>query len=56
MYSGKLMEELMQMVTRAEAHARELKAEQAEPEPYVFYASRLIYDGATQQHAMVGAA
>jgi len=56
MYSGKLMDELMQMVTRAEAHARELKTEQEQPEPYESFASRFIYDGATQQHAMLGAA
>ena len=56
MYSGNLMNDLMQMVARAEEHARELKAQQAEKESYVFYASRFIYDGATQPHAMVGAA
>ena len=55
MYSGNLMNELMQMVARAEEHARQLQVEQAEPEPYVFYASRFVYDGTTQ-HAMVGAA
>ncbi len=56
MYSGKLMSELMAMVARAEEHARELQAEQAEPESYFFHASRFIYDGATQQQLMVGAA
>jgi len=55
MYSGKLLDELMQMVARAEEHATEIKAEQAQPEPYVMYASRLIYDGTTQA-ALVGAA
>jgi hypothetical protein len=55
MYSGKLMDELMQMVARAEEHASEMKAEQAQPEPYVVYASRLIYDGTTQPQ-LVGAA
>jgi hypothetical protein len=55
MYSGKLMDELMQMVARAEEHANEIKAEQAQPEPYVVYASRLIYDGTTQS-ALMGAA
>jgi len=55
MYSGNLMDDLMQMVARAEEHAKEIKAEQAQPEPYVVYASRLIYDGATQT-AFVGAA
>ncbi len=56
MYSGNMLNEIMNMVARAEEHAKELKAEQEKPEPYVFYASRFIYDNATQQHAMVGAA
>lgn len=57
MYNGKLLDELMEMVARAEEHARLLKAAeaQAEPESYAFYASRYIYDGAPQ-HAMVGVA
>ncbi len=57
MYSGKMLDELMEMVARAEEHARTLKAEVAEPapQPYVFYASRYIYDGATQP-ALVGVA
>ena len=55
MYSGKLMDEIMQMVARAEAHANEIKAEQVRPEPYVVYASRSMYDGTTPT-ALVGAA
>ena len=54
MYSGNMLNELMEMVARAEEHAKELKAEREQPEPYVFYASRFIYDG--QQQAMIGAA
>ena len=55
MYSGKLMEELMQMVARAEEHANEIMAEQEQPEAYVFYSSRSAYD-ATTQPALMGAA
>lgn len=56
MYNGKLMDELMEMVARAEEHAKVLKAAEAETEPdsYVFYASRYIYD--RTQHAMAGVA
>lgn len=50
MYSGKLMDELMQMVARAEEHAQELKAaEIVEPEPYIAFVSRFIYEGTNQQ-------
>ena len=55
MYSGKLMEELMQMVARAEEHANEIMAEREQPEAYVFHASRPAYD-ATTQPALMGAA
>jgi hypothetical protein len=55
MYSGHLMDELMHMVAQAEAHAKELRAEQAEPETYIQFASRFIYDGVTQP-ALAGAA
>jgi hypothetical protein len=48
MYSGRLMDDLMQMVARAEEHAKELKAEPVEPKPYVFYTSRYIYEAAAQ--------
>ncbi len=50
MYSGHLMDELTQMVARAEEHAHELEpAPKAAPEPYVSFVSRYIYDGATEQ-------
>ena len=57
MYSGRLMDDLITMVARAEEHAKELKVAEAEhePESYVFYASRYIYDRAAQ-HAMAGVA
>ena len=56
MYSGHLMDELMQMVARAESHAQALKAAaEVEPEPPGFQASRFIYEGTTQQ-VLVGVA
>ena len=55
MYSGKMLSELMDMVARAEEHAKQIKVDEEQPEPYALYVSRLIYDQATQ-HAMMGAA
>jgi hypothetical protein len=50
MYSGHLMEELTQMVARAESHAREIKAAaEVQPDPVGFYVPRLVYDGNSQQ-------
>ena len=49
MYSGRLMDELMQMVARAEAHAQELKTVEMQPEPIRFYAPRFLYESSTQR-------
>jgi len=46
----------VERVTRLKDARDELKTEQDQPEPYELFASRFIYDGATQQHAMLGAA
>lgn len=57
MYSGNMLNELMQMVARAEEHARAMKAAEVEiePEPYTFYVSPYVYDGAAQ-HELAGVA
>ena len=50
MYSGHLMDELMQMVARAEGHAQEMKAAaEVQPDPVGFYVPRLVYEGTNQQ-------
>ncbi len=57
MYSGNMLNELMDIVARAEEHAKALKAAELEValEPYAFYASPYAYDGATQ-HELAGVA
>jgi hypothetical protein len=49
MYSGRLMDELMQMVERAEEHAQELKTLAVQPEPIRFYAPQFPYEKPNQQ-------
>jgi hypothetical protein len=49
MYSGHLMDELMQMVTRAESHAQQLKAAtEAEPDPGTYFVPRFAYERTNQ--------
>jgi hypothetical protein len=49
MYSGHLMDELMQMVTRAESHAQQLKvATEAEPDPGTYFVPRFAYERTNQ--------
>jgi hypothetical protein len=55
MYSGHMIDELMDMVARAERHAEEIKVA---PEPQVemsYYAPRYLYE-TVNQHAMAGVA
>lgn len=54
MYSGHLMDELMNMVARAERHAEEMRVAPA-PEAIEYFAPRYLYE-ATNQHALVGVA
>ncbi len=57
MYSGNMLNELMDIVARAEEHAKALKAAELELEleAYPFYASPYAYDAATQ-HELAGVA
>ena len=56
MYSGHLMDELMQMVARAEQHAQEMKASaEVRPDPVGFYIPRMVYENPNQQ-ALAGVA
>ena len=56
MYSGHLMDELTEMVARAERHATELMATpETQPETVAFYAPRYLY-GSSNQQALVGVA
>ena len=57
MYSGNMLNELMEMVARAEEHAKSLQAAEVaiELERYAFYASPYAYEAATQ-HELAGVA
>ncbi len=55
MYSGHLMDELMDMVARAESHAQEMKTAEVRPEPAGYYVPRFVYESSTQQ-VLVGVA
>ena len=56
MYSGHLMDELTQMVARAEEHAQQMKAEEeVRPDPVGYYVSRFVYEN-TDQRVLVGVA
>jgi len=55
MYSGHMMQELMEMVARAEQNAREMKAAEADEMAQALYAPALVYERSNQQ-AFVGAA
>lgn len=55
MYSGHMIDELMDMVARAERHAAELRAPEPQAETLEFYPSRYLYDTANQQ-VLVGVA
>lgn len=56
MYSGHLMDELMDMVARAERHAEQIKvAPEPQVETMIYFAPPYLYDTANQ-HALVGVA
>ncbi len=55
MYSGHMMDELMDMVARAERHAEELRVAPEVVDAVEFYAPRYLYDSANQR-ALVGVA
>lgn len=55
MYSGHMLQELMEMVARAEQHAREMRAEQADELAMALYAPALLHESSNRQ-AYVGAA
>ena len=52
MYTGMMIEELMEMVARAENHARDAHFDEAQDEPV--FASRLLYDMVESQPMMIG--
>ena len=50
MYSGHLMDELMQMVARAESQAQQMKAApEVEPDPGTYFVPRFAYERTNQQ-------
>ena len=55
MYSGHMLDGLMQLVARAEENARELKASAEEEQADAFYAQAFLYEAANQQ-ALAGVA
>jgi hypothetical protein len=57
MYSGSLIQDLVEMVARAESHAQQQfnVAAEAEPEPMVMFMPRYGYERSNQQ-AYVGVA
>lgn len=55
MYSGHMMQELMEMVARAEQHARDMKVEQADELAEALYAPALVFERSNHQ-AFVGVA
>ena len=52
MYTGMMIEELMEMVARAENHAHDAHLDEAHDEPV--FASRLLYDMVESQPMMIG--
>jgi hypothetical protein len=56
MYSGHLMDELMDMVARAEQHAQSTRvAPESKLDEMDYFAARYAYE-ATNQHALMGVA
>lgn len=55
MYSGHMLQELMEMVARAEDHAREIKTSEVDELATALYAPALVYERSNQQ-AFLGVA
>lgn len=55
MYSGHMLDELVQMVARAEEHARDTSVAEPEVQAPAIYVSPFLYES-RNQHAFVGVA